>query len=176
MFQAIARRCRSIQDNDHKLVKVAFEFADTEKNGYLNKSEFKFAYLVVFGCKPSKFDVDDILKNYGKKVSCVLTNDEDDYPVIDSETFKKIAIERLQYSDIDDDIRETFQVIDARCKGYIDFTDFKRLVMKFLPTFDSLRVRKIFNEADRDNDGRISFRDFQVLMKSDNWEPNKNQY
>lgn len=160
------REKREMKDGDYKIIKRAFDLADTEKKGYLKKEEFKIAQLVILGCKPSKQEVDELMEKHGKLIS-ELNSDVKEQFVIDFGKFQQIMIERLMYSDYDDDIMETFRILDARCKGFIDFEDFKKLVLKFMPNFDLLKMRRIFNEGDRDNDGKISFRDFQILMNND---------
>ena len=169
MFHTSQLHQREIRHSDFKFVKQAFDFADVEKNGYLSMDDFKVAHIAIFGCKPSKHEMQDIIRKYGKIIDTPsirgIVNEHTH--VIDFEQYQQVMIDRLKYTDIDDEIRETFHILDARCKGFIDFEDFKNLVHRFLPRFDLLRVRKLFDETDRDSDGRVSYRDFQILMNND---------
>ena len=169
MFHTSQLHQREIRHSDFKFVKQAFDFADVEKNGYLSMDDFKVAHIAIFGCKPSKHEMRDIIRKYGKIIDTPsirgIVNEHTH--VIDFEQYQQVMIDRLKYTDIDDESRETFHILDARCKGFIDFEDFKNLVHRFLPRFDLLRVRKLFDETDRDSDGRVSYRDFQILMNND---------
>ena len=174
MYTFLQSRKREIRTEDYNIIKRSFNFADSHNKNYLTRREFKVGFVAVFGHKPSKFDVDEIMMKYGKQKSeyCLEFNAcfdeaECDEIIIDFDNFKNCMQERLKLCDIDDDIRETFKIMDAKCKGYIDLTDFKKMVGRFLPTLDQLNTQRIFNEADRDGDGRVSYRDFQLLMKHD---------
>ena len=168
MFHQFRQQQREVRDADYKLIKDAFDLADEEKNGYLTKDDFKIAHLAIFGCKPSKHEAQEIVTKYGKLITkrMHLETVIEEIRVIDFENFLQVMLDRLKYTDMDEDIRETFHILDARCKGFVDFEDFKSLVHKFLPRFDLLKVRRLFNEADHDSDGRVSFRDFQMLMSN----------
>eukprot|EP00112_Aurelia_sp_Birch-Aquarium-sp1_P019785 Seg4962.1 transcript_id=Seg4962.1/GoldUCD/mRNA.D3Y31 product="EF-hand calcium-binding domain-containing protein 11" protein_id=Seg4962.1/GoldUCD/D3Y31 len=174
MYTFLQSRRSEIRNEDYKIIKQSFNFADAQNKNYLTRREFKVGFVTVFGHKPSKFDVDEIMMKYGKKkLECTfefdVCSDEIGFDeiIIDFNDFKNCMQERLKLCDIDDEIRETFQIMDAKCKGFIDFTDFKKMVDRFLPSLDQLNMQRMFNEADRDGDGRVSYRDFQLLMKHD---------
>ena len=165
MFHPYHKQQRDLHDVDIKIIKRAFDLADNDKNGYLNREQLKIAHIVVFGCKPSKQEVEEIMDKYGRTTSN--PSFSEDKRIVDFDKYKQKMMEKLRHTDSDDDVMETFQVLDARCKGFIDLEDFKKLVHQFLPNFDDLKIRRIFNESDRDGDGRVSFRDFQLLMSND---------
>lgn len=170
-YHRYPKQNRGIKDADLMLIRRAFDLADSDVNGYLDREDFKVAYTAVFGCKPSKRDLNETLEKCGQVISqpsslSHLSSSTEETLVIDFNAFQKITLERLKYSDGDDEIIEAFKLLDARCKGFVDFNDFQHLVHRFMPNFDVLKMKRIFNEGDRDDDGRVSFRDFQLLMKN----------
>ena len=166
MFHQFQRQQREISSADCKIIQNAFDLADLEKKGYLNRDDFKIAHIAIFGCKPSTYEIQEIMTKYGQLISKP-GSEREEIHVLDFEKYRYIMLDRLRATDINDEIRETFHLLDARCKGFVDFEDFKKLVHRFLPHFDLSNIRRIFNETDGDSDGRVSFRDFQMLMNSD---------
>ena len=157
---------RDMRDEDFQLVKYSFEFADNRRRGYLNREDLQIALVVALGYKPSKSELDNILAQSGVKESELANGFIDsDEMVLHYSKFEEVLLNKLQYCDVDEEIRETFQLLDAKFKGYIDLSDFERTVKRFLPKLDSLKIRRMFNEADGDGDGRVSFRDFQMVME-----------
>ena len=67
--------------------------------------------------------------------------------------------------DTDDEIRQMFIAFDTKCQGFITLDIAKKIFLQVAPFLDSVTVEKLFREADTDRDGRVSYRDFEFIMK-----------
>lgn len=140
-----------------------FKFADPSGRGALNSYQLKLALTCLFGYAPSTGEIDDLLLRFGHdKVSDC---DGASSRVIQREGFDKIFEERARHFDLDDHTRETFKCIDGNCKGFIDVVDFVKAVQLSAPHLDCANIERFFRELDHDNDGRVSFRSFEMMMK-----------
>ena len=145
-----------------QIIERAFDFADKDSKGYLNKQELKISFLCLFGFKPSKFD--DIFHHYGKSVN--EQHSHEPIVAIKKDDFINLIHDRLKFVDEDDEIREIFHCFDMRCKGFIDVNDFKEAVRLKFPSFDDMKILRYFRELDGNSDGRVSYQDFCLMMKS----------
>ncbi len=166
MFSSFRGIRRELREEDTKLVQKSFEFASQSKRGWLNRDDLKVALVAALGYKPSKYEIDGIMQKHGKSRAEFSGEFENsDEIVLDFPTYKVVILEKMKHWDLDEEVRETFQLLDARCKGFIEYSDFEKVVRKFLPNQDAVNIKKMFSEADRDGDGRVSFRDFQLVMQ-----------
>ncbi|KAJ8044528.1 EF-hand calcium-binding domain-containing protein 11 [Holothuria leucospilota] len=67
--------------------------------------------------------------------------------------------------DKDEEIREIFRAFDRQSKGFITIEDLHHVASTVSPHLPKHRLIAAFQELDGDKDGRISFRDFEFLMK-----------
>ena len=58
-----------------------------------------------------------------------------------------------------------FLAFDTTCQGFITLDIAKKIFLQVAPFLDSVTVEKLFREADTDRDGRVSYRDFEFIMK-----------
>ena len=147
-----------------KYIERAFHYADKNGNNYLNKHELHVAYLTLFGYKPSKFELDNIFSKYGR------LNEARDDILIDKNNFLTLIFERCKFMDKYDEIREIFQSFDWKCKGFIDFDDFKRAILLKYPHMDDLKISRYFRELDTNGDDKVSFHDFVFMMENSKFE------
>ena len=155
-----------------KDIERVFHFADKENRGFLQRKEIKIAYVAIFGYKPARTELDDIISNYGKHIN---TEHPDTVSISDLERranvvtrneFLSLITNRLKFADKDNEIREIFQLFDRNNKGFIDLDDFLYATKLRLKCFADFELTQFFRELDGDCDGRISYRDFQRMMRS----------
>ncbi|VDI61210.1 Hypothetical predicted protein [Mytilus galloprovincialis] len=79
--------------------------------------------------------------------------------------FMDAMSEKLMKSDEDQDIRHTFMAFDSQCRGFLTVEDFKKAVGHVAPHLPMHAVDLSFRELDRDGDGRVSYKDFEFMMK-----------
>ena len=145
--------CGGVRDEEQHILEV-FSHVDHERKGYLTREELKLAIVELFGYKPSKYEVNEILSkesNLSKGIS--------------RELFSNIIKAKLSSQDPNDEIRQLFLACDMRCRGFINFEDVKNIFKQTAPFVKHFDLRRMFEEVDRDNDGRVSYRDFEHMMK-----------
>ena len=145
--------CGGVIDEEQHILEV-FSHVDHEGKGYLTRQELKLAIVELFGYKPSKYEVNEILS----KESNISTG-------ISRELFSNIMKAKLARKDPNDEIRQLFLACDIRCRGFITFEDAKNIFKQTAPFVKHFDLQRMFEEVDRDNDGRVSYRDFEHMMK-----------
>ncbi|XP_041353386.1 EF-hand calcium-binding domain-containing protein 11-like isoform X2 [Gigantopelta aegis] len=67
--------------------------------------------------------------------------------------------------DEDDEIRQVFLAFDIQCHGFLTVEDLMKVFGQIAPRIPAHTVAASFRELDRDGDGRISYKDFEFMMK-----------
>lgn len=169
------------QITDEKMCQIAetFHNADEGKKGFLTSEDIKVAFVSLFGYKPLKSEVEQLLtkKTQGTAVSVPLPGNQPLTkrcaeatrhlpPVgITLQHFTEVAKIKILAEDTDDEIRQMFLAFDTMCQGFITLDIAKKIFLQVAPFLDSVTVEKLFREADTDRDGRVSYRDFEFIMK-----------
>lgn len=130
-----------------------FSQADKGEKGYLTREELKLAIVEIFGYKPSKYEVNEMLSK--EHVSSGISR----------ELFNNIISSKISMQGQDDEIRQTFLAFDTKCRGFVGFDDAKNIFDLTAPFIKPFDLRRMFREVDRDDDGRVSYRDFEYMMK-----------
>lgn len=92
--------------------------------------------------------------------------DKDNSETIDFPEFLDLMKSRVGHGGPDEDLRKAFLQFDKRNKGYIDKESLRSTMKAFHNPLTEAELEAIFDEADLDKDGRITFREFQMLMVS----------
>ena len=137
-----------------------FSNVDIGQKGYLTRDELKLAVVELFGYKPSKYEVDEILSKE-KGASSHTPGD-----CISKEYFFHIMNTKFSMQDENDELRQIFVAFDTKCRGFIGLDDAKSIFELVAPFIKSFDLQRMFKEVDRDGDGRVSYRDFECMMKS----------
>jgi Ca2+-binding EF-hand superfamily protein len=136
----------------------AFAAADEGQKGYLTAEDYKVAILSLFGYKPSKYEVASVWRD-----KC--SDSDGSHGGLIKERFVSLAAERVQQQDRDGVARQVFLAFDTRCQGFLSEQDCVRAFQSFVPKMARERVTAIFREVDRNEDGRASYRDFEIMMR-----------
>lgn len=72
--------------------------------------------------------------------------------------------ERASYIDKEEESRKLFKLFDSGGNGFIRIDDFMSIAKKYTPYLSEESIQTIFLEADRDKDGKVSFRDFNRML------------
>ncbi|XP_052827602.1 EF-hand calcium-binding domain-containing protein 11 isoform X2 [Octopus bimaculoides] len=83
------------------------------------------------------------------------------------ESFIKAMTPKMAARDENEEIRLTFMAFDFSCHGFITIADLKKVFKEVAPKFPEENIEVIFREVDQDGDGRVSFKDFEFMMKYD---------
>lgn len=145
---------REIDRKQQNLIFQVFFQADNGKKGYLTRKELKLAVVEIFGYKPSKYEVNEMFEKE-QNISSGLSRD----------VFNKLMRSKLLMQDEDGEIRQTFLAFDTKCRGFIGLEDAKNIFEVVAPFVKQFDLQRLFREVDRDGDGRVSYRDFEYMMK-----------
>ncbi|XP_061173747.1 EF-hand calcium-binding domain-containing protein 11-like [Saccostrea echinata] len=150
---------RTITKEEKHLLSVVFHEADEGNKGFLTREDVKVAVAELFGYKPSKYEVDQVMNNYGSTCSNVIGLSLENYMIIMSD--------KIVSADEDEIIRHTFMAFDTQCRGFLGVEDLQRAFSQVAPHIPNHTIQSCFRELDRDGDGRISYKDFDFMMKYD---------
>ncbi|XP_078657318.1 uncharacterized protein LOC144903208 [Branchiostoma floridae x Branchiostoma belcheri] len=81
-----------------------------------------------------------------------------------SPTELRAWIESMGQDPTDEDLEEMIDDADLNKTGYINFFEFLVLMDRIMTTQREVRLRKIFDELDRDEDGYIKASDLREVM------------
>ncbi|RUS84955.1 hypothetical protein EGW08_007266 [Elysia chlorotica] len=143
------------------LTEKVFHETDEGEKKYLNKHDIKVAVMMLFGHKISKDEVTQMLYEHG-------SNQDSDEKGLSLAQFRAAMKPKFKAVDEDEHIRSTFLAFDRTCRGFLTLDDTKMIFRQVCPHFAEYRVELAFKELDRDGDGRISYKDFDFMMKFNN--------
>ena len=136
-------------------VTASFKHFDGGAKGFLDRGEAKLAFISVLGYKPSKFELNSLF-----------TEEEVSLPA-----FNRVMSARLRHVDPTDRVRDTFRAFDISRTGYLTLEDLHAALAAVKSSSGGgggslalpvQTISEMFEEADQDCDGRISFRDFEA--------------
>ncbi|XP_068718127.1 EF-hand calcium-binding domain-containing protein 11-like [Montipora capricornis] len=171
---------RKITEEEMCQIADAFHNADEGKKGLLTREDLKVAFVSLFGYKPSKREVDQLMINKTHQQTSLGMHLQGDQSLTQQSSsavstnpqvgltldqFTEIAKTKILAEDIDDKIRQMFLAFDARCQGFITLDVAKKVFLQVAPFLDPVTVERLFREVDTDRDGRVSYRDFEFMMK-----------
>ena len=137
----------------------AFHDADEGGKGYLTPEDYKVAVISLLGYKPSKYEVATVWR-----LHCPLHGNGTE-PVLVKGAFVDSMVQRLLQEDTDELIRRIFLTFDVHCQGFITLQNCKAAFRQIAPHIAESEVETFFTEVDSNCDGRVSYRDFELLMK-----------
>ena len=162
----------------------AFRHADDDDKGFLTPTDYKVAVLELCGYKPSKYEINAAWSKLSpppvtaSNTQCpdagttgnVITDSTSDPSFqgvgMNQPTFVSMMVERLGQKDKDELIRQVFIAFDVHLRGFITTSDCIQAFKEVSPHISEELVGRLFDEVDSDSDGRVTFRDFEMMMKS----------
>lgn len=154
----------------------AFKQATREGQTCLCPEDYKVAVLELLGYKPSKYEVENVWAvatgkgaimepetacNVGAEGVAV-----ENFGGLDLEGFVSIMLERLRGRDKDEVVQEVFMALDVTQRGFLTEVECLAAFKQVVPNMNKEVVRGLFQEVDCNGDGRLSYRDFELVMKS----------
>lgn len=146
---------RKITDDEKTALVNAFYECDAKHKGFLTREDFKVAVVSLFGYKPSKYEVDEFYGSSGEEGSSGMV----------LERFLDLMSAKVAVQDEEEEIRQSFLAFDAQCRGFLTLEDLRKAVSLSAPHLPGHVVESAFREVDRDGDGRVSYKDFEFMMK-----------
>lgn len=141
----------------------AFKQATRDGQSCLTPEDYKVAVLELLGYKPSKYEVENVWAFGG--VATPAGNYCEDVG-LDIERFTSIMLKRLKERDKDELVREVYMALDVTQRGFLTEVECIAAFKQVLPSIKKEVVRGLFQEVDINGDGKLSYRDFELMMKS----------
>ncbi len=141
----------------------AFEAADEGGKGYLTREDYKVAVMSLFGYKPSKYELNSVWSAH-----CACAGDREGAELeagMNKMVFVQLMAERLKSEDGDQLIRQIFLTFDPQCRGFITLEACRAAFREVAGHVTDGDVEGFFAEVDMNCDGRVSYRDFELMMK-----------
>lgn len=143
---------REVRTNVASFIAEVFDRFTEHQNNYLTAKGFELAFLCLMGFKPSKCEVPNLRQFSGESA-------------ISKEQFCEFMLSQKLSEDRDQQLKDLFLAFDTENKGFITLSDFKEGCQIAIPAVSDDTVLRAFREVDRDENGKIGFRDFVFLMK-----------
>ena len=121
---------------ENSRVQVKKAFSSNSSNGQsLNKTDFKCAWLYLFGYKISKFELQEYFEKLGR-----------DYYTegVNYEEFEKKAMSEIRRLDNIEEMRNAFITLDFSCKGFLTIEDLHKQFKLVAPHLSCATVNDIF--------------------------------
>lgn len=149
------REQRRVTDSEKSRCAAVFRECDSGQSGYLSREDLKVAVVSMFGYKPSKMETDMLMTS---------VPEDNHLPGLPLDQFTSLMCSKLAAMDPYEESRQIFSAFDVHCRSFLTVEDFKRAFAKVAPHLSEQTVLEAFREVDRDSDGRVSFRDFEMVM------------
>ena len=133
----------------------AFRNATKKGQEYLNREDYKVAVLELLGYKPSKYELSSVWNSSAA---------DQEGAGLGLEAFVSIMMRRLKHKDRSELVREVFVALDMGQRGFLTESDCFKAFQQVAPQLRQERVCALFAEVDSDGDGRVSYRDFEIMM------------
>ena len=138
------------QSNDRADLLRAFREADERKTDALDANDLHVAHVSLFGYEPSSDEIERWMNGRA---------------TVDFEAFALTLGPRYAARHREGDARQVFLAMDATCRGFLVVDDLRKAFRAFAPRLASKDVEWMFGEVDGDGDGRVSYRDFLLMIQ-----------
>ncbi|KAJ0982822.1 hypothetical protein J5N97_011077 [Dioscorea zingiberensis] len=148
-----------------EVIRDMFRLMDTDNDGAVTFEELKSGLQKV-GSKLTEIEMKLLME----------AADIDGNGILDYGEFVAITI-HLQRIENDEHLRRAFLFFDKNGSGYIEIDELKEALFDDSGNVDTQVLIDIIQEVDADKDGRISYEDFVIMMKSGtDWRKASRQY
>ena len=133
--------------------KQCFDLFDRDGNGKIGLKELG-TVLRCFGQNPTEAEIQDIINEV----------DSDGNGTLDFEEFLSLMWKKMADTDIDQELKNAFNIIDLDANGKINSNELKRLFDSSGDKVTDEEVEEMIREADLDGDGLIDLEEFKRVM------------
>ena len=85
---------------------------------------------------------------------------------IDFNEFLSMMASKMS-GNLDEEWKTSFKVFDKNSNGYIERDELEQMMIRLGENLTEKEIDAMIKEADSDKDGRVNFKEFLAMMKSD---------
>ena len=74
---------------------------------------------------------------------------------------------RKMSGNFEEELKTSFKVFDKNSNGYIERDELEQMMIRLGENLTEKEIDAMIKEADSDKDGRVNFKEFLAMMKSD---------
>jgi calmodulin len=130
----------------------AFDIMDRDGNGAITVEDLG-KVMRAFNQSANHSELQDMIREV----------DADGNDEVDFTEFLALMSRQMRQSDIEEELRQTFAIIDRDKDNFVNAQDLRRLLIDLGLDASAQVIRSMITEADRDRDGKISFDEFRLL-------------
>jgi len=135
--------------------KEAFTLFDKDGDGNITTKELG-TVMRSLGQNPTEAELKDMIEEV----------DADVNGTIDFPEFLTMMARKMQDTDTEEDIRESFRVFDKDGNGFISAAELRHVMTTLGEKLSEEEVEEMIREADVDGDGQINYDEFVKMMVS----------
>lgn len=135
-------------------IEEAFRMLDYDEDGLISTKDIKIA-LRSIGFEPTKKEILHMIGDL----------DPDSNGMITLPMFIRMMTRKREETNPEEEIRRAFRLFADDSSEGIRASDIKRVSLELGEQLTDEELRDIVEEADRDNDGIITFEDFAIVMR-----------
>lgn len=143
-----------LTDDQKAEIEEAFRLLDVDGDGLISTHDIKIA-LRSIGFEPTKKEILHMIDDADASANGVIS-----LPV-----FIRMMTKKRDEMNPDEEIRRAFKLFADEESNGIRLADIKRVSLELGEALTDEELRDIIEEADRDNDGIISFEEFVYVMR-----------
>jgi len=151
---APVKKLRAITDDEHQMIKEAFDLFDTDGSGEIDSKEMKVA-MKALGFEPRNDEIEAMLAE----------GDDDGSGTMAYEEFEKMMTHKIQTKDPKDDMVKAFGLIDSDNTGNIDLACLRRVAKQIGERLTDDEITELLDICSRDGDGEIDLEEFLKIMR-----------
>lgn len=136
-------------------LKELFDLFDADHDKKLTTRELG-TIMRGLGQKPSEIELQEIVNEVDLEGS----------GKIDFKEFIRIMIRKMKDTDLDQEIKDTFKVMDVDANSNIGISDLKTIVKNLGENYSKDEIEEMIKECDIDSDKQISYEEFIRVMMS----------
>ena len=126
---------------------------DKDKDGFVTRQELK-TIMRSLGQNPSEDDIEEMM----------VTADANQDGKISYDEFMTLISNQIKSSEDVDEMSEAFAVFDVDKDGFITKSELRQVMNRLGENLTDAQLTAMIKEADTDNDGKISIKEFKNLM------------
>jgi len=144
----------ALTEQQKKEIKDAFNLFDADGSGSIDANEMRVA-MKALGFEPKEEEIQHMIADV----------DEDGNATVEYDEFYKMIEKKILSRDPKDEIEKAFKLYDHDGAGFIDHAKLKRVAKHLGEKMNDEDIQDMIDEADRDQDGKVSKEEFFRIMK-----------